>query len=105
MNLNPWKKRKCEIPPGIQPLHQKFFEALDNAQTQRPVKGGWVSDSELEWMVFERETMFDLVNSERAIIGKQPVGLEEIKKAERQATGHIDYTRKFSLYCSWLVSG
>ena len=31
--------------------------------------------------------------------------LEEIKKAERQATGHIDYTRKFSLYCSWLVSG
>ena len=85
-------------------MREKFLKALEEAQTQRPNKQRWVSDTELEWMVFERETMLNLVNSERAALGKPPVTMAEIKEADNQSAGHTDYTRKVSLYCSELVN-
>lgn len=85
-------------------LREKFFKALVAAQQHRGEKSRWVSDTELEWMVFEREVMFNFVNDERAALGKKPVTMDEIKRVEACASGHVDYTRKFSLYCSELVN-
>jgi len=54
-------------------------------------------------MVFERETMLNLINSERKSIGKNPIDMNKVIKVENQAVGHFDYSRKFALYCSELV--
>ena len=82
---------------------KKFLEALEKAQKKRPEKSNWLSNSEIEWMVFERETMLNLINSERKSIGKNPIDMNKVIKVENQAVGHFDYSRKFALYCSELV--
>ncbi len=48
--------------------------------------------------------MYDAVNSERARLGKPPVTINDVEFVELRAVGHTDYARKFSLYCTELVT-
>lgn len=84
-------------------LADKFHRILCEAQNKREEKNRWV-DTELEWVLYERITMFDAVNKERLAVGKKVLGLAEFMSAERSATGHCDYTKKFALYCAELVT-
>ena len=87
-----------------------FHTALVDAQTLRPQMNKWITnlagkDSELEWMLYEKQVMFNLVNDYRTKNNLEPIPMEDIERVERLACGHCDYTRKFSLYCSELAVG
>jgi hypothetical protein len=58
----------------------------------------------LEWIQFERLMMLATVNAFRADRGLPLRTLTDIERAEQMASGHIDYTKKFALYCSELVT-
>jgi len=62
-------------------------------------------NGELAWVVFERKAMFEAVNELRSLMGKQPVTLDVICKAENSACGHSDYYLKFPMYCAEIVEG
>jgi len=78
-------------------LAAQFEKILSNVQKLRPQKSKWAG-SELQWVIDERKTMLDAVNSERFRRGLPAV--IDIGKAERSAMGHVDYTQKFALYCA-----
>jgi hypothetical protein len=78
-------------------LQDKFLKVLTEAQRERPNKQKWINN-ELEWVTYEREEMYKAVKSMRDI------PLEEVEKAEIHACGHVDYSRKFALYCAELVA-
>ncbi|MCK9463047.1 MAG: hypothetical protein M0R80_25775 [Proteobacteria bacterium] len=87
-----------------------FRKTLIKAQEQREKKKGWVddpmsNDQVPEWIVFERQTMFDLTNKERVLNGLPPVTMKEILRVENCASGHIDYTNKYALYCLEISRG
>jgi len=87
-------------------LADKFHKILSDAQKKRIEKNNWVEGPgglTLEWILYERETMFKAVNWERAVRNLQPVTMEQLRRAEDSATGHCDYTRKFALYSAELV--
>ena len=56
------------------------------------------------WHVHEVNAMTAEVNRLRLQLGKEPVALEAVYRVETQACGHVDYARKFSLYCAELVN-
>lgn len=87
-----------------QSLIKKFLNILMVAQTFRDQKGQWIDD-ELEWVTYERQVMFDTTNKERADRSLPPVTIDDIKRVEGWASGHIDYSRKFALYCAELSIG
>lgn len=89
---------------GWQSLIQKFLNILITAQTFRDQKGKWIDD-ELEWVIYERQVMFDATNKERANRDLPPVTIDDIKRVEGWASGHIDYSRKLALYCAELAIG
>ena len=89
---------------------EMFRKALMTAQEQREKKKEWVPDpindtDAPEWILFERQTMFDLTNEERKLNGLPPATLHDILRAENCASGHIDYTNKFALYCLEISRG
>lgn len=49
--------------------------------------------------------MTDAVNAERVPAGLRPVNLEDIRRTEEGALGHVDYFSKFALYCAALAMG
>lgn len=73
------------------------------AQMQRSKRNEWI-DGELGWVIYEREEMRKAVESLRATLDLATLSdstMDElVSKAEREATGHSDYTHKFSLYCA-----
>lgn len=80
-----------------------FRSELVAAQSQRgymPIEGADTPD----WRTYEMLVMWKTVNRMR-VDGheKPPVPFSDIEDAERQASGHSDYTKKFALYCSELV--
>lgn len=77
-------------------LIDDFHYRLMNAQKERKNKNKWMGE-ELEWVIFERETMFNFTNEERLKNNLPPV--------EGWAAGHSDYTFKFALYCAELSIG
>jgi len=78
-------------------LVETFKKTLMDAQKLRPTKSKWIG-TELEWIIYERKVMLDAVNVERFRRGLSAV--LDVNKAERCATGHVDYTQKFALYCA-----
>jgi hypothetical protein len=81
-------------------LHfEHLHAALVRAQEQRHARQDMVGD-EPGWVVFERDVMRSEVDRIRAEHGLPPVPMETILRAERLATGHVDYTKKFALYCA-----
>ena len=68
-----------------------------------PVEGGqWQVP---EWQVFERDTMFTEVNKWRKERGFDAINMQQLLKVEQFAVGHVDYARKFALYCAKLGCG
>lgn len=93
MHINDWQK-----------IISKFDSALTEAQKFRSEKSKWI-DNEIEWMIYERNVMFELVNQERKLHGLEPVKIEDVLRVENCAAGHSDYTRKFALYCAEMGTG
>ena len=92
----------------LRELQQRFLTKLSKAQDERPTRQAFVPSPddkypEIEWVLYERETMLNLVNEQRAKDGKSPINREELLRAERTACGHVDYSRKFALYCAELA--
>jgi hypothetical protein len=56
-----------------------------------------------EWVLHERLAVLIATNVERLRFGKQPISLQDVFKAEQQATGHSDYSHKYALQCAFLV--
>ena len=70
-----------------------------------PFTGRVIVDHDPAWAIHEREVMLDAVNEERLQRGLQPATMTMIERADRQAGGHIDYARKFALYCTEIALG
>lgn len=84
---------------------------LVSAQAHRNDKSARVYDDvdrieTSEWVLFERRAVLAEVNAIRAERGKSPIDERTLlRKAERQATGHVDYTDKYVLYAAELAGG
>lgn len=89
----------AEKPPT---LYRRLHAALNAAMQQRKDRAA-VVDGEIGWIAYERAVMFEMVNRIRADEGRWPLEIDEIKAAERAATGHIDYASKWARYCADLV--
>jgi len=83
-------------------LSDMFLSALSKAQELRLQKNAMV-DGELEWVRYERDVMFRLVNAIRLKNDAPQATLFDVMKVENQAEGHVDYSRKFALYCAELA--
>lgn len=101
-----------KLPPTQLPVEtDRFLAILVTAQKERKARGGWVDDpvfseQTLEWVLFERQAMLTAVNLRRQELGLQPITAKElVRKAETSASGHIDYSRKYALYCAEIANG
>lgn len=84
-------------------LQDQFLRVLVEAQRLRSQKSKMIGD-EPEWMIYEREAMLKAVNAVR--LQKNlliEATMADVKRAERCAVGHVDYSRKFALYCAELA--
>lgn len=93
-------------------LLDKFLEVFQAAAKERsqrndfvPAPKGTYQSTEPAWAAFERQAMLDAVNLERRVRGLPNVTVAQIIRVETQACGHVDYARKFSLYCAELALG
>lgn len=84
-------------------LQEKFLQILQNAQNERPRRREWTGDGPA-WIAFEGEVMLEAVNTERVAAGKQVITMEQLRRAEQDACGHVDYAAKFALYCAELAT-
>lgn len=78
-------------------LRNRFLAQLTEEQDKR--------GQDLSWIEREEQFMFDLVNDERTRRGLSPIALEHVLMRARWATGHVDYSSKFALYCAELALG
>jgi hypothetical protein len=87
-------------------IYAETIKLLENflimAQKERISKYK-IIDFEPEWVHYERNVMFELVNNLREDIKKDPITLEQLKQAEIYAERHYNYTRVFSTCCAKLV--
>lgn len=88
----------------LRKLMDDFLRVLSDAQRHRSKKSKWVGD-ELEWVIYEREVMLQAVNAVRLQRERPQVTVKEVHRVERCATGHVDYSQKFALYCAELALG
>ena len=56
-----------------------------------------------DWVRDELEVLWKVTCQERAKLGKGPVSLKDVERAESAASGHIDYCKKVALNCEDLV--
>ena len=82
---------------SLRTLAEVFLNVLSKAQEQRRIRE--------DWLAYELTEMLLTVNKERLARGLPFVTSEEIAKADRCAAGHVDYSRKFALYCAELALG
>ena len=83
---------------------ERLHETLVNAQAFR----GLLNERPLEdgkpaWVAVERGAMHAAVNRLRDRVGLPGVDPELVERAESMAAGHVDYTKKYALYCADLV--
>jgi len=83
-------------------LRDQMLRVLSEAQELRPQKSEWIGE-ELEWVIYEREVMLKAINAVRLQRGRPSVTIEEVKRMEGCAKGHVDYSRKFALYSTELA--
>jgi hypothetical protein len=79
-----------------------LLDTLRAAQEQRSLRQDYSGD-EPAWVTYEREVMTDEVNKLRSRRGRYPISIDEVARKERMACGHIDYTKKYALYCAELA--
>lgn len=80
-----------------------FVRELSKAQQERPKRQGVTDTGELEWIVFERDKLLELINLRRARLGAPAVNMEAVGRIENSAVGHVDYTSKLALRAAELV--
>lgn len=82
-------------------LHEKRDERPDPV-AELP---SWAHPYEcgMEWWVYEVEEMTKEVNRLRRKLNKEDLTPADIYRVEKEASGHVDYARKFSFYCAELV--
>lgn len=56
-----------------------------------------------DWLAAEIDAMHAAINRERACHALSPVDRELVERADRSASGHVDYAMKFGLYCAELA--
>ncbi len=93
-------------------LLDKFEQVFAEAAKERPKRDTFVpapegayQTTELGWVAFERQVMFEAVNLERRVRGLPQVTLRQVIRVENQACGHVDYAHKYALYCAELAMG
>lgn len=87
-------------------IRDRLKAILVGAQQQRDQRPDIIDTPhgpECEWARYERRVMLGAVNAERSEFGKPPALITEVESMDRVAAGHVDYTDKFSLYCTELV--
>jgi uncharacterized protein YkwD len=87
-------------------LRDMMLNVLQTAAKERNKRSKWVNNGkhlEPEWVIYERAQLFEAVNQERALRGLPSLTLDDIRRVEYTAEGHIDYASKFALYCAELV--
>lgn len=79
-------------------LRDHLLDVLSKAQSKYRKEFEWP-----EWLDHERNAMLEEVNLQRSIRGKIHISLDELIRIETNASGHVDYSSKFALYCAELV--
>jgi hypothetical protein len=81
-------------------------DKLTRAQEERPSRIEYNQETQrFAWNEYEEGILLIEVNLFRAMFEKKPVSIEDIRKADDAAAGHIDYTQKFLLNCMTLIYG
>jgi len=83
----------------MRPLMGQMLAVLERAQERRS------EVADLSWIEYERAAMHAAVNAERTRRGLPAVTMDAIARVESNACGHVDYSRKFALYCAELAEG
>ena len=83
----------------LRTVESHLFKLLTAEQEKRNDRKGQI-DGETEWIVLERRLMIDTVQQMRKEENLEPAPVEEILRAETEACGHSDYTKKFARYCA-----
>lgn len=81
----------------------EVFSLASTHRGEKPIDFDKPNDS--GWILYERECMHVEVNRLRSELGKAPVLVDQVIRAERSACGHVDYQHKFALGCRELVLG
>lgn len=87
-------------------LRDRFRDVLIEATESRNQRQGIVQTvrgPEIGWVIYERMCMLTAVNVARSERGYPPVGIDAVRRADQQATGHVDWLDKLSLYCAELT--
>lgn len=80
-----------------------FIDELAKAQEERLSRRGVAESGELEWVVFERNRLMELINAERVKLSGEPVDMDAVMRIEQSAVGHFDYTHKLAIGAAELV--
>lgn len=80
-----------------------FRREIAKAQQERPARSGVTASGELEWIVFEREKLLELINAKCGKFGTPAVNMDAVMRVENSAVGHVDYTQKLALGAADLV--
>lgn len=86
--------------------HISRFQALREnlAEVQRERNFRPVTNGKDGWILYEKLFMWGRVNAMRHhLFNKEPVDFERVEWVEQLACGHVDYTKKFALYCAELI--
>lgn len=90
-------------------LRDRFRDVLLEAATQRGRREQIVQSPdglfEAAWAEYERDQLLLAVNAERSRRGLPATTRDDIRHADRQAAGHVDYADKISLYCAEIAMG
>lgn len=79
-----------------------FVREISKVQQERPARQD-VTDGELEWVVFERDKLLELINWKRAKFGKPQVEMSAAMRIDQSAVGHVDYTQKLAIGAAEVV--
>lgn len=99
--MNDLQKDAEKLRAHLAGLHEQRDKRPDFA-TKLP---SWSSPHEcgMEWWIYEVEEMTKEVNRFRRKLDKEDLTPADVYRVEKEASGHIDYARKFSFYCAELV--
>lgn len=89
-------------------LRDRFRAVLLAAHVHRDERPGIVqtpTGPECEWAEYERGLLLAAVNAERSRRNLTPATIEQVRHADYQASGHVDYADKVALYCAEIAMG
>ncbi|MGA4989914.1 hypothetical protein [Nonomuraea bangladeshensis] len=82
----------------------RLLESAKERDKREPLVPGMYGD-EPAWVGYEARRMLLLVNELRAENDLPPATLEQVRRIEQSACGHVDYADKYALRCACLALG